>query len=335
MKKYTQISKSERLEISILLEKGYSIRSIAKVMDRPPSTISREIERNKKKKTDVYDPFYAEQKTRTRRKNSKYQGMKIWGDNDLREYIEDKMKLGWSPDVISGRMKIDNLSFYVSKTSIYDFIYSAYGQYLDKYLYSKQERKKRRQKKLKKEYIKDRTCIEKRPPTIEERRYLGHYEADTIVSGKRYGSSSLSVLIDRKSRFVEIQKLNSLKPEENRLAIESMISNLNRVKSITFDNGFENRYHFKLGIPTYFCHPYSSWEKGGVENVNRLIRRYIKKGSDISMYSEEYIEEIKNKLNNTPRKILGYKTPFEIMYENKQFKSQNTKKQHQGVAVRG
>ena len=157
--------------------------------------------------------------------------------------------------------------------------------------------------------------VEMRPlGAINTTRY-GHYESDSIVSAKKTSSKAgLSVLREKKSKYMRIKKIRSLKPELVNRAINLMSDNL-MVKSITMDNGIENQWYEELGIPTYFCDPYSSWQKGGVEHGNMMIRRYVPKGMDISLCSDEYVSMVEELLNNKPRKSLGYKTPFEVAEE--------------------
>lgn len=161
---------------------------------------------------------------------------------------------------------------------------------------------------------------------ITYRTRYGHFEVDTIVSGKRHRSkTSLAVSYERKAKYISIRKIASLKPERFNRALIKMNKRFNRVKSLTLDNGIENIHYEKLNIPTFFCHPYSSWQKGGVENANKMIRRYIPKGCDISHYSDSYVKMIEDRLNNRPRKSLGYKTPKEVMLRNNMLKK-DTKK---------
>lgn len=326
-KEYSHIKKEERDEISILLKKGHSLGNIGYVLGRDKSTISREVSRNRRKvrskggtKDGPYEAKTAHHKARNRRRNAKYQGKKIWQNQELLSYIEKKIRKGWNPEVISGRMKLEKQPFYASKTAIYEFLYSSYGQSLAKYLPSKRRnKKKRKQKKTKRELIPNRIGIEQRPIAINNE--YGHYEGDTIVSGKKHHSKqALSVIYERKAKYVDAEKIPNLKPFENNKASKKMFGKLNNTKSETLDNGIENTGYEEIqkdiGINIYFCDPYSAWQKPGVENVNKLIRRDVKKGSDISNYSDKHIEDICEKLNNTPRKSLGYKTPKEVMIEN-------------------
>jgi len=219
-------------------------------------------------------------------------------------------------------MKLERQSFYASKTAIYEYLYSSYGQALCAYLYSKRYiKRKRKHQKTKKSLIPNRRGIEQRPEAVNLNKEYGHYEGDTIVSGKKTRSrAALVVIYERKAKYVDVRKISDLKPANNNKAVLEMQQSL-KILTYTLDNGIENVKHEELGVLTFFCDPYSAWQKGGVENVNHLIRRFIHKGSDISQYSDTYIQTIVQRLNNTPRKSLNYQTPLEIMIENNQFKS--------------
>lgn len=337
-KKYTQLSQFERDRIDALLDRGHKQKEVAKIIDRDESTISREIKRNKRKRGKKnkrqrkYEASLAGLKSYTRRKYAKYQGKKINEDDKLRESIINGLGRGWSPDEISGRMKKQRKLFYASKTAIYEWLYSVWGQRYCRLLFSRRYNPKRRKiKKTKKNLISNRKGIELRPLGATNKTRYGHYEGDTIVSGKKTGSKeALAVAYERKAKYVDIKKIKALKPALMNSALTEITDSL-LVKSITLDNGIENQDYEQLGIPTFFCDPYSSWQKGGVENINRLIRRYVPKGSDIADYSDEYISQIVELLNNKPRKSLGYKTPMEVMREKNLFI--NNKKTE--VALRG
>ena len=179
--------------------------------------------------------------------------------------------------------------------------------------------------------IPHRIGIESRPLGATNRTRFGHYEGDTIVSAKKTASkAALSVVYERKAKYIDVRKINNLKPRSNNKAIAVMQEKV-MMKSITMDNGIENTKHEELSIPAYFCDSYSSWQKGGVENANKMIRRFIPKKSDINDYSDEYIKMIVDVLNNKPRKSLDYKTPYEVMVEHNLF----IKNKKAEVALRG
>ena len=202
-----------------------------------------------------------------------------------------------------------------------EWLYSIWGQRYCSFLYAQRYKPRRRKKKSKTTLIPNRVGIAKRPEEANLKLKYGHLEGDTIVSGRKTGSKqALSVIYDRKTQYTLAKKINSLKPKENNAAIIEIANKLKVFKTLTLDNGLENIYHEKLqqelNIKIYFCNPYSSWQKGGVENANKLIRRYIPKGCDIGNYSQEYINRVCEILNNKPRKSLGYKTPLETMNNN-------------------
>lgn len=307
MKRHTQLSKAERSEIAILKKKGYSLRAIAEVLGRSPNTVSYEIKRNSTHTT--YDPCKAHAQARVKKHMNKFQWKKINQDTALQNYVIVKLKEGCNPDEIAGRMRKEKKPFYVSKTAIYEWLRSSRGDQYCTYLYSQRHYVKKQRKKTIRIMIPERIGITERSVGATERSRYGHWEEDTIVSGKR-GSGALAVMVERKTRLIRIRKLSSMKASEHVAILKKVIQPL-KVLSITFDNGVENKHHMKLGIPTYFCDPYSSWQKGSVENVNKMIRQYIPKGSDISEFSDAYVAWVENRINKKPRRVLGYMTAEE------------------------
>lgn len=291
-------------------------------MGRDSGTISREVSRNKKRirlkhgyGEGPYLASLAQIKAGNKRRYAKFQWKKINKDDGLRGYIVSGLRKYWSPDAISGKMKEDGQPFFVSKTAIYEWLYSSWAQQYCVYLYSKRYRpKKRNGKKKEKVLIPHRISVHLRPREAETA--FGHYEADTVVSGRKTGSkAALTVLFERKARYVDFEKISNLKPENNSRVQKEMMEEIAIIKTLTMDNGLENRDHESLETPTFFCDPYSSWQKGGIENANKMIRWFVPKGTDINRYSKEYLDRVKWILNNKPRKSLNYKTPLEIMKE--------------------
>lgn len=311
--RWHHITKAERKEIGLYLAKGYRQADIARMLRRSPSSVSDELTRKVK---GVYDPEKAHHKAYVKRKYSKYQGMKVEEHGDLRRYVAEKMELDWSPEQIAGRIRmIDRHLPRVSTDGIYKFIRSCYGGLLVSFL--RYGGKGRRGKgKTQTTPLEGRTFIDKRPKSIEKRRRFGHWEADFIVSG-RQGSGALLVFVERKSRYVLIFKLKDRKATTVNAILEKLLGAKLIVASLTIDNDVCFRHHPQmshiLGAPIFFCHPYHSWEKGTVENMNKWIRQYVKKSSDISHYSEEHIQFTENRLNDRPRKCLQFRTPREIV----------------------
>lgn len=315
---YKHIDRAERKEIALLLGKAYSLRDIAKAMNRSVSSISEEIRNNSVK--GIYAPEKAAQKAYVNRKYSKYQGMKIVQRPSLRDYVEEKLKEDWSPEQISHRIKRIETQFkYVSPKAIYKYVYSPYGELLGDCL--RYKGKKYRKDDGKTTPLENRVFIDERPQYVDKRLEFGDWEGDFIVSGKS-GKGFLLVLHERKARYTLIRKLTAKTIDEvHRLIFESTGGVI--LNSLTLDNDIVFRRHEELsrllGKPIYFCHPYHSWEKGSVENTNKLIRQYIPKGADISKYSDEYIRMVENRLNNRPRECLESRTPNEVMKQNNQF----------------
>lgn len=322
---HTHITKSERIEISILLGKGYSARQIAKAMSRCHTSISREIGHHSINGQYIADKAHS--KAKEKRRFSKYQGMKIEDRPGLHEYIIEKLKKYYTPEQIAGRIKyVDTHLPYISAKGIYKWLYSNYGQqYCHLLTKQRYQPKKYKKKKTKQQMIPNRIGIEKRSQKANNRSESGHFEEDTMMSGKRHKSTAaLAVFCDRKTRYGKLMKIANLSPKTHVKAQKSMAEEL-QIKTITYDNGAENRYHEKLAhhlkIQTFFCNPYHSWEKGSVENMIGRIRRFIPKGSDIATLTDAQIAKIEHWLNHTPRKCLRFKTPYEIMSKNQKLSS--------------
>ncbi len=317
--KYHHLTKQERVEIAYLRnKKSYSINAVAEALDRSKSAISDELNQNKV--NGIYDPKKAQHKAYVKRKYSKYQGMKVVQNASLREYVEKNIRKDWSPEQIAGRLQnIDKHIKYASYGAIYKYVYSVYGRQLEQYLRYKGKKRKSRGAKL--ASIKNRTFINERPEIVNNRARFGDWEGDLIVSGKN-GKGVLLVLHERKTRFPVIEKIMSRKTAAINERIYQLTGGFVCFNSLTIDNDISFQKHENLsatiGASVYFCHPYHAWEKGGVENTNKWIRQYVPKGSDISKISRKRIKEIEFKLQNRPRKCLGYKTPMEVMMENNQ-----------------
>lgn len=320
MKNASKITDAERSEIDILHAKGYSARAIASALGRSPNTIAAELKRNSYK-GGRYVAARAKQKAYVRRKYAKYQGKKIQEDNELRSFIIAKLTEHWNPDEIAGYLKANpELGIYASKTAIYEWLRSAWGQQYCDLLYSKRyNRKPRKPNKTARVMIPDRISITERPLAALDRAEAGHYEYDSIVSSKRSGSPvALAVLTERSSRLVRAELTPNLKPEPYAQTITKLAKGL-QVLTMTTDNGIENKQHGliakEVGAPVFFTDPYSSWQKGGVENVNKMLRRYFPKGTDFATVSQTDVVNALRRINNKPRKILGYKSSLQIAKE--------------------
>lgn len=326
---YRHFSQSDRDEISILLKKGYSHRNIAEAIGKNHSSVSREINKNSRI-NGVYDPKWANLKAYKKRRNSKYQGMKISENNRLETETAQGLVSGWSPEEIAGRLKYLNRGrTVISAKSIYKFCYSSRGQYLSRYLPHQQyQPKKRTGCKIAKTMIPNRVFIDFRPKAVALRLRFGDFEGDTL-GRPGHEPETLVGAVERKSLYFIGCKMPRLKYAMDGLN-NILSAHRTIVKSLTLDNGVENASYKKLHIKTYFCHPYSAWEKPVIENTFGRLRRFIPKKSSLSRYSNDEISAIIESMNRTPRKKLGFRTPQEVFNE-LSIKSFNS----QGVALEG
>lgn len=324
-KSYTRLNFKERVQIDTLYRMSYTITEISLKLNRPTSTISREIKRGLSLPGEGYSAeraqWHADFYGRLKKVDSK-----IRKNPKLRFYLFSRLCIGWSPEQISKRLKIDyprDTSMQISYESIYKYIYFETKGALQKQLiewlpYSKPKRHPKQKKRL--IYmgsIIDRVSIDDRPESIESREEEGHWEGDLVI-GKGQ-ASAIGTLVERKTRFTIIIPLQSRKSKHVVDAFSKAIINFppNFRKSMTYDNGIEMSAHkeFKArtNMDVYFAHPYSSWERGTNENTNGLIRRVFKKKTDFNKVTINQLKNLQYLLNNRPRKVLNYSTPSELL----------------------
>ena len=285
-------------------------------MGRSPATISREIKRNKSLK-GIYLATEADKQAKER-KSKAHQKTRI-PDEFTKQYIEDRIiQDQWTPEQISGRLKIKYPEHYVSHETIYQYIYNErpeLGLHLPRKRHQRLPKSKLRKTKGSK--ILDRVSIKERPLEVEERKEFGHFEADCVVSSRK-GKGALLTIAERVSRYTIIAKLDEKTSSQTNLALSFELSKYPKglVKSTTYDNGLEFAGHKEvnnvINMKSYFCEPYHSWEKGTIENRNGVIRYYFPKGTDFSKVTEEQIKYVQDKINNRPMKLLGFRTPKEV-----------------------
>ncbi|MEK7295829.1 MAG: IS30 family transposase [Actinomycetota bacterium] len=314
---YTHLSEDERDTIAVMRAEGSSLRSIAKKMKRDTGTLSRELKRNAPPvHTGYYLPHKAHERavlrsheshTRERLKNPR-----------IRSYVRQRLKGGWSPELTAGRWNTLHSEKSISHEAIYQWIY-ADAKELIPYLVRARKKREHRgySRKHKKPHIPNRISISQRPKEAILRKVAGHWETDTAVS--RQSKAALQITTERKTRYTRIAKLPAKTAHAMRVALTRRLSRVPaRLRtSITYDNGTENTDHEEtnriLGITSYFCEPYHSWEKGTVENTIGLVRRFLPKKTDFGIVSRKDIQKIERWLNNRPRKCLNFKTPAEAM----------------------
>lgn len=320
--KYKHLSIWEREKIQELLWQKKSIRFIAKVLERSPSSINREINRNIPLQYR-YTPRLANERALKKRKS---RGRKLRLKSlFIRRYVIDYLKIGYSPEQIAGRLSLEYPKYKISHEAIYQYIYyQVHHEYVkrgyhDLRIYLKR-RHKRRQRKGMRKYQRllkhNGFSIERRPKEVEKRKTLGHWEGDSMVSRK--SKVGLNTLVERKTGLVLISKIQDKTMEETSNTVIARLKSI-PCKTLTLDNGTENFAYEKiqneLQISCYFAHPYCSGERGTNENTNGLIRWYLPKGTDFATISDEAIKFIETTLNNRPRKRLGWKTPLEVFNE--------------------
>jgi len=317
-KKYIGLSDAERSEISILLKRECSLREIARALGRSPNTISYEIRMNSV--LGSYDPRKAKHKSRVSRRSRRFQWQKIEQCPGLRTFIITKLKADWSPDEIAGHLKTHSaLGYYVSSRQLYAWLYSSRGQPYCQYLYAKRYRPKKRVKQTERVMIPDRNPLVERPQAALDRMQAGHYEYDSVVSSKRSRSSfALAVLVERTTRLVSARIVPNLRPTAFAGSIIRQLGT-KQASSFTTDNGIENKHHKLItaatGANVYFTDPYSSWQKGSVENANKMLRRYFPKGTDFSTISQTMVDRAVARINQKPRKINNYKSALQLAGE--------------------
>lgn len=323
--KYQHLRVWEREIIQEMLWNKESVRAIAKRLERSPSSISREINKNIPLQRS-YRPRIANEKAFKKRKN---RGRKLRLKNGfIRRYVVDSLKNGYSPEQISGRLTLEHPNESVSHEAIYQYVYSqvyrnGYGYirpgYHDLRRYLKRRHKRRARKGMRKGQRIFRPyglSIEERPLEVATRKTVGHWEGDSVVSSKN--TVGLNTLVERKTGLAFITKIqNSTTKETINVVVQRLgvLPNTFR-RTLTVDNGSENTGHDiikrKLSTICYYAHPYSSWERGTNENTNGLIRWYFPKGTDFAKVTDEEIANVEYALNSRPRKRLGWRTPLEV-----------------------
>jgi IS30 family transposase len=344
-RKWKQISEKERYKIEALYEQGLKAKQIGESLNpsRDRRTIERELQLGIVEQMRLnpsfkkYEPLYITEKVykadtaqmrHNERASNKGRGLKIGHDQELANYIESKIKdEKWSPDVIIGRIKAENIPFKTSicTKTVYNYIdKEIFRGVTNKDLWVKTDgRKKRDYKKIRKVALNNKNgkSITERPKEADERSEQGHWEIDLVV-GKQGTKAAVLTLVERKTRkslYVLIRnKTQKEVIRAIRRARRRVGGDFSEVfKTITADNGSEflDSEAIKKAAKcdeVYYAHPYSSWERGSNENGNRILRRFIPKGVDIGKFTEKELQRIEDWVNNYPRKIHGYKTANEM-----------------------
>jgi transposase, IS30 family len=313
------ITANERDQIGVLLAAGVSQRDIARKLNRSFSSINYEIHHNGKNGT--YQPILANLLSQERNQASrKTNAVKNPG---IYTYVIDRLRNGWSPEQIAGRLRKRNHGeTVISHEAIYLYIYSPEGRKENLREYLARSHKKRYPKHFRKSYrrgIPNRVSISLRSKQANTRKQFGHWEADVVEGGRHSGG--IQTVLERKTRYYQARLLTNIDSEFGIKAQKRLLSKYpaQARRSVTFDNGRENYNHEQLkrdlNIKTYFCDPYAAWQKGANENHNGILRRYIPKKADISNLPQWELDFIIDEINNKPRKCLKYQTPKEAFQQ--------------------
>ena len=322
MPKGRPITMCERGKIESYLRMERKLIWIAKKLNRDYSIIKREVKRNSSEHIP-YNAVIAHALAQKRTKKTNVRKLDKPQNTNLKKFVDEKLELDWSPEQIAGFLKEtppEDIVEIISHESIYGYIYhhAEKQKHLYKHLRTaRSERQLKFSRKKHKNTIKDRVSIDVRPAEVAEKKEFGHWENDLVEFGRKQ-DGVLSVKYERKAMLCRLHKLDSKKAKGNEDSIAETIESFPQYwfRSVTRDNGKENARHMEtlknFNVPTYFCDAYSPWQKGGIENLNKLIRQYLPKQCDFAKISDMEVYAIQEMLNNRPRKTNNYLTPNEV-----------------------
>ena len=313
---FKHLTQQQRYHIEAYKKAGYGNSEIARDLGVHPSTIGRELKRNSSPIRQKYGAKVAQEISSLRKSINSRANRKF--KNELEDLVVRYIKRDWSPEQVAATLLIKH-DLSLSFVRIYQYIESdrQNGGVLHTHLRFYGKKRRAKYGKQSKVRIKERVSISERPSIVDEKIRIGDFEIDTIIGKGKQGA--ITTIVDRASAFVKISIPTSKRAED----IENETARLLRphkdiTHTITSDNGLEFANHKAiakiLDCDYYFCHPYSSWERGLNEYTNGLIRQYFPKGSSFTDITHERIQEVENKLNHRPRKTLGWKTPYEVFY---------------------
>jgi IS30 family transposase len=321
---YKQLDYQERQTIAVCLELGLGIRAIARVLNRSPSTVSREINRNCG--GGAYSCRFAQQRFVRRRRHSR-PAAKLVAGNALFASVHALLRLRWSPQQIASRLATlhpHEAHQRASHETIYNVIYAQPRGELRRELIAclrlaRTKRWPRSRGEDRRGQIADLLSIHVRPPEVEDRQFPGHWEGDLIKGAGNL--SAVGTLVERSTRLLMLVKLPHPNPATAAHVLQAFTEKLNGIakplrQTLTYDRGREMAHHAQLtantGVAVYFCDPHSPWQRGTNENTNGLVRQFLPKGTDLSGYSQEQLDGIADLMNGRPRKTLGWLTPLEV-----------------------
>ena len=333
-RRYQQLQPEDRVTMASLLQQNNSLRDIAAVLNRSPSTISRERQRNVAKAVGIapvspYASVIAQRSCQQRRRAGRPLN-KLHPDRPMFEVTRHLLAQRWSPEQIAltlAALYPKGHGYRVSTETIYNCIYAQPVGELRKELiatlrHAHNKRMPRSKGQDRRGQIPDMLSIHVRPPEIEDRQFPGHWEGDLIKGAAN--ASAVGTLVERTSRLVMLVKLPEFKPASAANVLQAFTDKLLSIAapmrlSMTYDQGREMAMHKELskrtGIAVYFCDPHSPWQRGSNENMNGLVRQYMPKGEDLSIYSQQQLDAIADEINGRPRKGLGVRSPLAVYRE--------------------
>ncbi len=323
--RYKHLRLEEREKLYCLRAQGLSLRNIAKKLERNQSSLTRELQRNIRYGNCYFRNEYLPCKAQglAQRRSKKQRTRAPLKEPLIFLYVREHLRkpFSFSPEQIAGTLPLKHPGKSITTETIYSYIYSKQAKEYQLWKLLAHARKKRMTKGgrcvRRDGKIPGSISIDRRPGYIGKRVQLGHWETDNVI-GTQSDKTALSVTVERVTRLVIISKVGkSASSKTDNLTKRLLGYPQGARRTITTDNGKENSYHKQiasnLGVKVFFCHAYHSWEKGTVENTNGRIRKYIPKGLSIDLIPEETIQMVEERLNNTPRKCLGYLTPQQKM----------------------
>ena len=318
---YRQLDLDQRRTLFRLVEARRPVGEIAARLGRHPSTIYRELGRNRFREGDRgfcgYFPLTAQDLARGRRQRRR----KLAADGGLRARVVERLRAGWSPQQIAGRLKQEQGRASVCHETIYRHVYGPEGRRDDLYRHLPKARRRRGTRygrRPRSACIPRERWIENRPAEVGDRQAFGHWECDLLIFRKQHGKANVTSLMERKSRFT------FLLPNGDRRSIAVLAGVADALRplpedarrTITFDRGSEFAGYAALdrhlALESYFCDPHSPWQKGGVENANGRVRRFLPREAEPAALARARLRRLADRLNDTPRRCLGYRTPREV-----------------------
>lgn len=259
----------------------------------------------------------------SRKQRRKHQS-KLFKFRELRDAVVDRLKAGWSPEQIAGRLRFENGAFGICHETIYKYVYSNQDSEADLFRFLPEHRRKRRPRDVRRQRgveLPAMLAYKNRPSEVNERNQFGHWEGDLVMFRKEFGKANLTTLVERKTRYMAIFRNNDRQSKPIMHQVIEGLGALPRIarRSFTFDRGTEfaswRELKNGLGADVWFCDPYAPWQRGTNENTNRRLRRHLPRNTDPLSLTQKHLKLITELHNTTPRKCLGYKTPKEAFQD--------------------